>query len=86
MADLIVMQWLRPHLQQERLEVAAIRARVEEIRAFREGHLGCTLELFGVCNGCEAFWEYLDFLAEYECEIQEHVRGCAALMACRRDK
>ncbi len=79
------MQWLRPHLQQGRLEVAAIRARVEEIRAFREGHLGCTLELYGVCNDCATFWEYLALLEEDECEIQERVRVCAALMACRKD-
>ncbi len=79
------MQWLRPHLQQGKLEVAAIRARVEEIRAFREGHLGCTLELYGVCPECATFWEYLALLEDDECEIQERVRVCAALMACRKD-
>ena len=81
------MQWLRPHLHQGKLEVAAIRARVEEIRAFREGHLGCTLELYvyGVCHECATFWEYLALLEDDECEIQERVRVCAALMACRKD-
>ena len=83
-AAAVVMQWLRPQLEQERLEFEGLRMRAAEIRAVARHHStsGCRMWLYGACSGCEAYRDYLDMVSGEMCEIQDRVRGCAALMAC----
>ncbi len=86
MAEVIVMQWLRPHLERERWELESLQLRAREIRELAQPLYCCTLQLYGINPACETYREYLAMLSEDMCEIRDHARGCTALRACCRDK
>ena len=85
MAEVIlVMQWLRPHLERERRVLEGLQQRAEEIRALAQPHYGCTVELLGDCRVCELNQLYRDMAARDMREIQDRVQGAVALTAsCR---
>ncbi len=86
MAEVIlVMQWLRPHLERERRVLEGLQQRAEEIRALAQPHYGCTVELLGDCMACETYQEYLNMVSEDIQEVQERVRGAIAFTASCKD-